>query len=93
MKNLLNNIQIPVAAASTPEFVTKLTDALNGVKVWGTTLGLAVAVVCVIFAGIQYMLGIEQSQKAKKWLVAIFVGCGVVILASQIIGGLSTFFG
>ena len=53
-------------------------------------IGIGVAVVCMVIAGIMMMTGTENASKAKKWIVYICFGVAIMLFAVSFIASLQT---
>lgn len=53
-------------------------------------IGIGIAVVCMVAAGIMMMTGTENASKAKKWIMYICIGVAVMLFAVSFIASLQT---
>ena len=85
----------PVAAQSgsggscpstVPGPLSELADLLHLIQRLGVSLALLIAVVMLIYAGIQYMRGDPDSvQKARSTIRQVVIGLTIVLLAGGIV--------
>ena len=70
-----------------PPAIGKIIELLNWIEAAGLAIGLAIAVIQVIRAGIYYQIGTKQAvDKAQDVLVNTGIGVIIIILASTLVG-------
>ena len=69
-----------------PEVIEQVVELLNWIEVAGIAIGLGIAVVQVVRAGIYYQIGTKQAvDKAQDILVNSAIGVTIILLASQLV--------
>ena len=81
-------------------YLVTATNAAEGVKTFTESMqtliknvALPIATLCIVAAGLLFMFGGETAKGAKKWIMYIVGGIGIVLLGVSVITGLWTSLG
>ncbi len=66
----------------------KIVDYLGTLPDQIIPIGIGIAVICLVAAGIMMMTGTENASKAKKWIMYICFGVAVMLFAVSFIASL-----